>query len=73
LSAKGCSISDLSVWLDRARPETCIPLSFHGNAAAWLHNVTTIKNICKYKKLSKFSEITFLIRERVWQTHFWQQ
>ncbi len=34
------------------------------------------KNVCKYKKLAKFSEIIFYISrmwQRVWRTHFCQQ
>jgi hypothetical protein len=77
----GALNKDPIFWIDGARPvNTCILLYFPGNVppctwtAAWCNHPQ--KYICKYKKWVKFSEISFFklkIRERVWQTHFWQE
>ncbi len=68
-----------TIWLDAARPcSTHIPPLFPWNTPMQLHSIPTPRNtFASIEKLTKFVEITYLIktsvRERVQQTHFRQQ
>ncbi len=75
-AGQGALKKDLTVGLDGARPaNTCIPPSFRGNGHVQLCSIPAPKNT--FASIKKSSKSLFYKqnkdRERVWQTHLWQQ
>jgi hypothetical protein len=53
---------DPTIWLDGAKlAKTCTPLPSWGKYPLSCIAYSPQKNVCKYKKLSKFYEISFLL------------